>query len=201
MIPNSPGTESCLSQLLPLKSCMPAVPGLLCSTLRVPSVLQVDSSSPLPTVSSLLSLSSSGTLLSDPFLLEERELRCSLCSRPLLPGELCDWPISSWLCCDWLCVWEASVPWEIFGFGPDEVITGRGLLAWARVKWLCKNKSRLASDRGEKSGDLKRSCIVRNSLALGFLNRCHSSLCERPAVSQVSKHFLAPANSCGAFEK
>lgn len=136
------------------KNCTATVSGLLfscaCSTFRMPSVLEVDSPSPFPTVSSLLSLSSSGTLLSDPFLLEERELRCSLCSRPLLPGELCDWPTSSWLCCDWLCVWEASVPWETFGFGPDEVITGRGLLAWARVKWLCKNKSRRASDQGEK---------------------------------------------------
>lgn len=121
-----------------------------CSTFRMLSVVDVDASSPFPTLSSLLSLSSSGTLLSDPFLLEERELRCSLCSRPLLPGELCDWPTSSWPCCDWLCVWEASVPWETFGFGPDEVITGRGLLAWARVKWLCKNKWRLASDQGEK---------------------------------------------------
>lgn len=89
--------------------------------------------SPLPVVSSLLSLSSSGTLLSDPFLLEERELRCSLCSRPLPLGECCDWLTGCWPCCDWLCCWEASIPWEPFGLGPDEVMMGRGLLAWARV--------------------------------------------------------------------
>lgn len=158
---------------------------------------QVDSTSPFPALSSLLSLSSSGTLLSDPFLLEERELRCSRCSRPLLPGELCDWPTSSWLCCDWLCVWEASVPWETFGFGPDEVITGRGLLAWARVKWLCKKNqdSRLETE-GE---DLKSSYIVQHLLQLDFLKQWHSWRCKESAISCVSNHLISTTSS-GAFE-
>lgn len=84
-------------------------------------------------VSSLLSLSSSGTLLSDPFLLEERALRCSLGSRPVPVGEWWDWLTGCWICCSWLCCCGTSTPWELLGFGPDDVITGRGLLAWARV--------------------------------------------------------------------
>ena len=103
------------------------------STMLLNLIVWQGLSSPLPMVSSDLSLSSSGTLLSDPFLFEERELRCSLCSRPLLPGKLCDWLASCRFCCAWLCCWEVSVPWEPFRLVPDEVITGRGLLAWARV--------------------------------------------------------------------
>lgn len=162
-------TENCLLPSISRKRCMPTVTGLSRAFMRVfnsQKAVAVRSglSSPLPTVSSLLSLSSSGTLLSDPFLLEERELRCSLCSRPLLPGELCDWLTSCWLCCDWLCVWEASVPWETFGFGPDEVITGRGLLAWARVKWLWKNKSRHISGQAAERYGYKRFHIMQKSL-------------------------------------
>lgn len=87
----------------------------------------------LPVASSLLSLSSSGTLLSELFLREERQVWFSFCSRPLLLGKLYNWVTGCRLGCDWQDCWEASIPWVLLGLGPDEVITGRGLLAWARV--------------------------------------------------------------------
>lgn len=89
--------------------------------------------SPRPAGSSFLSLSSSGTLLSDPFLLEERAPRCSLGSRPLPPVEWYAWPTACWMGWAWLCCGEAWGPWELLGLAADDIRRGRGLLAWARV--------------------------------------------------------------------
>lgn len=77
-----------------------------------------------------VSLSSSGILLSEPFLLDERTLRCSRGSRVPLPGE---WLAVCWFCWVPLCCWDPPDPWEPLVLGPEEVMMGRGLLAWARV--------------------------------------------------------------------